>query len=619
MPKLSLVEEARWMSSHRSNAFEPGKQLRHLKIEFVSAGCLEGTIKEKEQEQEQEELPSPAKSPTNAHTMARMTIRSPSPTPSNSSSSEDEMVFRGRNTMPFTRATTTASAAASVSAGTASTTITTTITSLSLPIRGPPHAALSSKIFHDAVATPGSDPDSDTDSVVQDHFNRRLGGKSVWETNTPEWVHRSKPGIGWLPVSERPPMETFLQDQVKLKDAAMDDYMQNVQQFDTEQDMEATIPHSFVRRELDLETGDHNDWKEQEDSCNAENSQVLHGLSTSSDVIDDDEDTDDETMAIDDERLARILQNQEELGLSSDEALLYDDGDFLDHLMDAAVSSSGFDRPRNTRQNRARGSGRHSQPTFPSASVMADVLDMDPYNGFDIMDTERPSLRPRKKGRRSQIPPELEDSDLNEQLQATWQADRTTKRIRKAEREEMRKQGLLGRNGKAPDLSVKYQNGVTMPEIVEEIRDFLISDMQTLSLPPMEATRRATVHEFANKLGLKSRSRGGGHNRFTVLSKTLQTRQYDDDSFDALLEQKKFNNRLQRGPFRQGPKMRPTVSYKDGDTVGASAPELGPENKGHALMAKMGWSKGMALGALDNKGILQPIPHVVKTSKAGLQ
>jgi hypothetical protein len=33
----------------------------------------------------------------------------------------------------------------------------------------------------------------------------------------------------------------------------------------------------------------------------------------------------------------------------------------------------------------------------------------------------------------------------------------------------------------------------------------------------------------------------------------------------------------------------------------------------------MGWSKGMGLGALDNKGILQPITHTVKMSKAGLQ
>jgi hypothetical protein len=36
-------------------------------------------------------------------------------------------------------------------------------------------------------------------------------------------------------------------------------------------------------------------------------------------------------------------------------------------------------------------------------------------------------------------------------------------------------------------------------------------------------------------------------------------------------------------------------------------------------MMKMGWSKGTALGTADNKGILQPIPHTVKTNKAGLQ
>jgi hypothetical protein len=32
----------------------------------------------------------------------------------------------------------------------------------------------------------------------------------------------------------------------------------------------------------------------------------------------------------------------------------------------------------------------------------------------------------------------------------------------------------------------------------------------------------------------------------------------------------------------------------------------------------MGWSTGTALGALNNKGILQPVLHVVKTTKAGL-
>jgi hypothetical protein len=36
-------------------------------------------------------------------------------------------------------------------------------------------------------------------------------------------------------------------------------------------------------------------------------------------------------------------------------------------------------------------------------------------------------------------------------------------------------------------------------------------------------------------------------------------------------------------------------------------------------MMKMGWSKGQALGTVDNQGILHPIAHTVKTNKAGLQ
>lgn len=60
------------------------------------------------------------------------------------------------------------------------------------------------------------------------------------------------------------------------------------------------------------------------------------------------------------------------------------------------------------------------------------------------------------------------------------------------------------------------------------------------------------------------------------------------------------------------------VSYRDGDIVGGSAPEIGVENKGRAMLKKMGWSTGTALGAINNKGILLPVTHVVKTTKAGL-
>ena len=52
--------------------------------------------------------------------------------------------------------------------------------------------------------------------------------------------------------------------------------------------------------------------------------------------------------------------------------------------------------------------------------------------------------------------------------------------------------------------------------------------------------------------------------------------------------------------------------------MGAAAPEIGLENKGRSMLEKMGWSTGTALGALNNKGIMQPVTHIVKTNKAGL-
>jgi hypothetical protein len=60
------------------------------------------------------------------------------------------------------------------------------------------------------------------------------------------------------------------------------------------------------------------------------------------------------------------------------------------------------------------------------------------------------------------------------------------------------------------------------------------------------------------------------------------------------------------------------VRYRDGDVVVAAAPELGAENKGRAMLEKMGWKAGMALGLGENKRILTPVEQVAKTTKAGL-
>ena len=141
---------------------------------------------------------------------------------------------------------------------------------------------------------------------------------------------------------------------------------------------------------------------------------------------------------------------------------------------------------------------------------------------------------------------------------------------------------------------------------------------------------RKFVHEIANKLRLRSKSVGKGNNRFPVLYKTSQTGVFDADILDTIISRVRSRRDLPRNDKYGGSGSsvnrrrfgggfsHAAVSYHDGEIVGAAAPELGQDNKGRAMLEKMGWSTGTALGALNNKGIMQPVVHVVKTTKAGL-
>lgn len=146
----------------------------------------------------------------------------------------------------------------------------------------------------------------------------------------------------------------------------------------------------------------------------------------------------------------------------------------------------------------------------------------------------------------------------------------------------------------------------------------------------MNKQRRKLIHDLAHALSLKSQSRGNGPSRFPVLYKTGRTPKPTPKTIsqiDKIISGAKFSRRMAKswdrepagkpGKARRG---RPdtSVSYMDGDVVGASAPEIGSENKGRAMLEKMGWSMGTPLGATNNKGILLPVAHVVKNSRAGL-
>ena len=174
-----------------------------------------------------------------------------------------------------------------------------------------------------------------------------------------------------------------------------------------------------------------------------------------------------------DEQLARIFSKQEEFNLGSHDLLLLDGAEqyfALDKV--TQMSSEGRASGRSSKPKKKRESRLSNE--FPSASLMADVLEQDPYNGFDIMDQDRPSLRRKAKGRKGKFPPDLSDSEVEKTLQSQWENDRDKKRMRKQEREEMRAQGLLGRNGKV-DINAKYPTGMPLADIKDAVRGFLNS------------------------------------------------------------------------------------------------------------------------------------------------
>ncbi|RHZ53082.1 putative R3H and G-patch domain protein [Aspergillus thermomutatus] len=279
---------------------------------------------------------------------------------------------------------------------------------------------------------------------------------------------------------------------------------------------------------------------------------------------------------------------------------------------------SETERESSYRSRSHRNRSKAKEEYFVSATAFADALESDPFYGFDIMDFNRPSLRNKTKGKQPAFDLSLSDSELELELKRAWRNDREKKKTRKQKREELRAEGLLGRNANAPDLRAKYSSGFDVEDLKSEMRNFLLSSKD-----------RKFVHDMADALSLKSQSRGKGSSRFPMLYKISRTPRYTQKTIiqvDKIFSKAQFSHRGPKSRSQnnkkpaKAPRGRPTssVSYMEGDVVGASAPEIGAENKGRAMLERMGWSLGTPLGAINNKGILLPVAHVVKNSKAGL-
>ncbi|KAI6461185.1 hypothetical protein MCOR16_009184 [Pyricularia oryzae] len=390
------------------------------------------------------------------------------------------------------------------------------------------------------------------------------------------------------------------------EDAVLADYMENMDGLDD------LIAHhrKFASRDIGGSDGDvviRAD-SDSDNLSDSDDDEIGDGESP----IDDPMSAEDDMAAdIDDAELARLLAKQEELGLLGDELVLFD----------GAVS--GRDAPtRRPGRNKARTPKQKATASHQpdSAKTVADAFD-----DLDLMDWDHMnSLRKKPKGKHGALKLTNEDAALQAIMDATYEKDRLKKKERKREREELRAKGLLGKNPNPDDPRVKFVDGINITELREEFTRFLLTLDQVLTLPPMDASARKVVHEIAMKLGVKSKSTGKGDQRRPVLHRTKTTSLYSIEVMDrafARINRRHFprlDKRSRGGGGNRGGGAHASIKYRDGEVVGGSAPELGETNKGRTMLEKMGWSKGMGLGALDNKGILEPVAHVVKTSKAGL-
>lgn len=346
-----------------------------------------------------------------------------------------------------------------------------------------------------------------------------------------------------------------------------------------------------------------------------------------------------------DEQMARLFAKQQELGIDCND-LLIDDGGLASDAQefgDLAAARAALPQLTGTptgRSIKSRTRRKNGGPTFPDATALADIVDQYGDAGFDIMDFDRPSLRPTKKGRKGQLPPELEalsDDDFKNSMFDTFEKDRAKKRERKAAREQLRTEGMLGSSGKKgkADLSIKYIEGMTMAQVRDELRIFLQDEGQhSRPFPPMDKKDRKTLHEIASAFNLKSKSVGTGKNRFPVLNKTSSTTAYSEAQFTRVMAAssrgflrvsgagkgfggKGGGNKFKPRGGQGGGFSSAATGLRNGEIVGAHAAEIGKDSFGHKMMEKMGWSKGMALGK-DGEGMLLPVAQVMRSGKAGL-
>ncbi|KAG0285235.1 squalene synthetase-like protein [Linnemannia gamsii] len=210
---------------------------------------------------------------------------------------------------------------------------------------------------------------------------------------------------------------------------------------------------------------------------------------------------------------------------------------------------------------------------------------------------------------------------------------------------------FVGRNGRRPrggvPAAVPYGNHLeALTSINDHIKEFVNNRSKvSLELPPLAKALRRRVHLLCEQYNLRSQSVGSGKNRFPVLLRTEKTkmphmpidlRKFMNAGFGPRVQAEFDNRRDRSNNSRRGASNsrrdgkrgggvgndtnkdpRDSARAVTGSVVGGTASEISKENLGHRMLAKMGWSPGVGLGA-SGDGITKPIEAVVRAKRRGL-
>lgn len=251
---------------------------------------------------------------------------------------------------------------------------------------------------------------------------------------------------------------------------------------------------------------------------------------------------------------------------------------------------------------------------------------------FDPLDIGTKSIKSKGRKRNSGL-------EFNTDISPEFQKFLNDKYVlRKQNKKEKKEEREFARKNNAYMLT-KYPYVLEMIEIIEEFNDFKEDPLRdSLRFPPLDFHVNMVLKMISEAFGYSSRKIGKGKKEYLEVRKPRKSKGREPDwdrirklaakrklcfRMDVQLsrEEKRELKRVKGGNVeveKMRNKGRGNFSYKEGEVVGANAKEIDASSIGRKLLEKMGWQAGDALGPHDNKGIMEPIKVVVKTSKRGL-